>query len=286
MKLCVACRAPLPSGEWKCQRCSWRASAREGITILLTGDGDVAEGFSSEQFQNLLAVAPEHFWFAARNQLIAWAVTRFFPTARTLLEVGTGTGQVLEAISSAIPSLQLTASEGSFAGIREAARLLPRAELVQADATSLPYDQEFDIVGAFDVLEHLADDALAMREMARTVRPGGGVVITVPQHAWLWSTLDEYSGHRRRYSRRTLVTLVRDAGLRPVFVTSFVSLLLPALLLSRAFQRRGTVDPLKEFRIAPATNHIAGLLMAVERRLISAGVSLPAGGSLLLVARR
>ena len=156
----------------------------------------------------------------------------------------------------------------------------------QADVTRLPLRGEFDVVGAFDVLEHVPDDAAAIREIARSVRPGGGVVITVPQHAWLWSGLDEYAGHQRRYSRAALVSLVGSAGLRPVLVTSFVSLLLPALLLSRAAQRGKTVDPLQEFRIAPAANRVAGWMMTAERALIRGGLSLPAGGSLLLVARR
>ena len=95
-------------------------------------------------------------------------------------------------------------------------------------------------------------------------------MITVPQHAWLWSGLDEYAGHQRRYSRAALVSLVGSAGLRPVRVTSFVSLLLPALLLSRAAQRGKTVDPLQEFRIAPAANRVAGWMMTAERALIRA----------------
>jgi hypothetical protein len=111
-------------------------------------------------------------------------------------------------------------------------------------------------------------------------------VITVPQHQWLWSPLDEYAGHQRRYSRASLVSLVRAAGLRPVLITSFVSLLLPALLLSRFSQRGTTVDPMQEFRIAPAVNRISSWVMTAERTLIRAGLPLPAGGSLLLIARR
>jgi SAM-dependent methyltransferase len=286
MKLCAACRAPLASDAWQCARCRWQAVTRDGVTVLLPERDEVVEGFSREQFENLLAVMPRHFWFAARNRLLAWAVRRHFPAARTLLEVGCGTGHVLQALGAAIPALRLTASEASFAGIREVARVLPHADLIQADVTRLPFDQEFDVVGAFDVLEHIPDDVAAMREIARSVSPGGGVVITVPQHQWLWSALDDYAGHKRRYSRASLVSLVRTAGLRPIFVTSFVSLLLPALLLSRSAQKGKTVDPMQEFRIAPAANRFAGWVMTAERALITAGLPLPAGGSLLLVARR
>ena len=286
MKLCAACRTPLASDVWQCARCDWQAVTRDGVTVLLPEGNEIEEGFSREQFEALLAVMPRHFWFGARNELLAWAVRRYFPDARTLLEVGCGTGHVLQALGAAMPSLRLTASEASFAGIREVARALPDVDAIQADAMRLPYDGAFDVVGAFDVLEHIPDDVAAMREIARTVAPGGGVAITVPQHQWLWSPLDDYAGHQRRYSRASLVALAEAAGLRPVFVTSFVSLLLPAMLLSRSSQKGKRVDPMQEFQIAPAANRVAGWLMTAERALITAGVRLPAGGSLLLIARR
>ena len=76
MKLCAACRAPLTSDAWQCDQCRWQAVRREGVTVLLPEGAEVAEGFSREQFENLLAVMPRHFWFAARNRLLAWAVQR------------------------------------------------------------------------------------------------------------------------------------------------------------------------------------------------------------------
>ena len=227
-----------------------------------------------------------HFWFAARNKLITWALRRFFPGARTFLEVGCGTGQVLRALNQTMPSLRMTGLEASFAGLRFMLERVPRLQAVQAVATALPYESEFDVVGAFDLLEHIPDHAAAMAEIVRSVKPGGGVLLTVPQHPRLWSALDRYSGHQRRYTRRGLTSLVRTSGLDLLFATSFVSLLLPALLLSRMRQQNETVDPLQEFRISPAVNAFGRTMMAVERRLIRYGVSLPAGGSLLVVARR
>jgi len=284
--LCVRCRAPIDARVWQCATCGWQAQRREGITILVPDAGEVSQAFSTEQFENLLTVESHHFWFAARNTLITWALRRFFPNARTFLEVGCGTGQVLRALAQAMPSLQMTGLEASFAGLRFLIERVPRLEAIQAAATALPYESEFDVVGAFDVLEHIPDDASAMNEIARSVKPGGGVVLTVPQHPRLWSSLDRYSGHQRRYTRRGLTALVGRAGLDVLFATSFVSFLLPALFLSRMRQRSERVDPMQEFRISPAVNAFGRTTMALEQRVIAAGVSLPAGGSLLLVARR
>jgi SAM-dependent methyltransferase len=271
---------------WECAACRWQATRREGVTILIADAQEVSEAFSARQFEDLLTVESRHFWFGARNQLITWALRRFFPDAGTFLEVGCGTGQVLRALAQAVPSLRLTGVEGSLTGLRFLVGRVPQLEAIQATATALPYESEFDVVGAFDVLEHLPDDAAAMREIARSVKPGGGVLLTVPQHPRLWSSLDRYAGHQRRYTRRDLISRVRNAGLDVLFVTSFVSFLLPALFLSRMTQQSEVVDPLQEFRISPAVNAFGRMTMAIERRCIVSGISLPAGGSLLVVARR
>jgi SAM-dependent methyltransferase len=256
------------------------------VVSVLPVDHQVPEQFSEAQFEDLLTVMPRHFWFAARARLIAWAVQRYFPRAQSLLDVGCGTGAVLQMLQDRVPGLRLTGAEASLEALRVLASRAPGIDAVRADTRGLPYRDEFDVVGAFDVLEHIPDDGLAMRALAGAAVPGGGVIVTVPQHPSLWTPIDDYAGHQRRYTRHELVARAREAGLDVVHVTSFVSLLLPALWLSRLLQRNQPVDPMQEFRVSETVNAVGGAVMAVERRLIEAGVSMPAGGSLLLVARR
>jgi hypothetical protein len=90
------------------------------------------------------------------------------------------------------------------------------------------FGSESDLAGALDVLEHIDDDATALYEARRVLRPGGGIIITVPQHQWLWSDADDYAHHQRRYSRPELITSIETAGFRVQMVTSFVTLPLPA----------------------------------------------------------
>jgi SAM-dependent methyltransferase len=163
-------------------------------------------------------------------------------------------------------------------------RRLPNVALVQMDARAIPFDAEFDIIGAFDVLEHVDDDAAVLRQMYAAVVAGGGVVITVPQHPSLWSAVDDFSHHRRRYTRSELTAKLEAVGFRIVRVTSFVSVLLPLLLVSR--RSRQPLDPERELRVANPINRVLSALLTCERFVISAGVSLPAGGSLLAVAMR
>ena len=284
MKICPVCSARFRSPSWICPSCSWEAPRHRTINIVMSEDA--VPGFASEFFEALPTLEEGHFWFTGRNALIASAVRRYFPEARTFLEVGCGTGQVTGALQRACPALSFTASEAFREGLMAAERKAPDAELVQADVQRLPWEEEFDVVGAFDVLEHIADDAGAIAQIVRAVNPGGGVIVTVPQHPWLWSPLDDYSHHERRYTRAALVTLLAEAGLQAERVTSFVSLLLPVLLASRLMQRRRPVDPHGEYRISPLANRIGGIAMNVERALIRTGFSFPAGGSLLAIARR
>jgi SAM-dependent methyltransferase len=241
-------------------------------------------GYDAAHFERLAARETTHFWFVSRNALLVWAIRKYFPEARTFLEAGCGTGQVAMALQRAIPTLQLTAAEAFIEGLEIASRRVPGAELVQADVRNLPFEAEFDVVGAFDVLEHVRDDAAAMRELAKAVRPGGGVLVTVPQHDFLWSAVDERAGHTRRYSSNSLKALMSSCGLTLERTTSFVSLLLPAMLASRLTQRGSTSHG--ELYVKPMTNRIGRWVMTIERAMIRAGVSLPFGGSLLAVARR
>ncbi|HEU4656679.1 MAG TPA: class I SAM-dependent methyltransferase [Capillimicrobium sp.] len=248
-----------------------------------------AGGFRAESFDGLADVEDASFWFRARNRLIAWAVGAHAPGARSLLEVGCGTGYVLAGLRDAFPGLRLTGLELFEEGLAHArARLGDEVELIAADARDLPYDAAFDVVGAFDVLEHIEEDEAVLAAMVRATRPGGVVLVTVPQHAWLWSADDDYACHVRRYSRAELLAKAQRAGLTVEYVTSWVASLLPAMALSRLTRRRATerYDPQGEHRRAERVGALLERVLDAELALVRRHVSLPAGGSLLLVGRR
>src|SRR5262249_4226043 len=147
--------------------------------------------------------------------------------------------------------LKLAGSEVFANGLAFAHERMPDVSLSQMDARHIPFDAEFDVIGAFDVLEHIEEDELVLKQMYQATKAGGGIVLTVPQHRFLWSRIDEYSMHKRRYSRRELVGKVKHAGFQIQHVTSFVFFLLPLMLLSR-LQRQDDgsgFDPNKEFQM-------------------------------------
>jgi SAM-dependent methyltransferase len=244
--------------------------------------------FEGAAFEDLARLEESSFWFRARNQLILWSLKTYAPTAASFLEVGCGTGYVLSGIHRELPEVALTGAELHKSGLQFARRRLAGATLIQMDARRMPFDSEFDAIGAFDVLEHVPEDTAVLAEMFRALRPGGKVLITVPQHGWLWSTADDYAHHRRRYTRRDLRAKVETAGFKVLTATSFVTLLLPVLVASRLRQRGPveTFDPIGELRMGRRLDRALEMAMNAERWLIRRSVRFPAGGSLLVVASK
>jgi ubiquinone/menaquinone biosynthesis C-methylase UbiE len=286
MRLCVACAAGLDVTGWSCPRCGLAPSVVDGVPVLAPEIAYGNPGDAEYRYRELYEIERHHFWFVSRCRLIAWAIRRYFPDARSLLDVGCGTGGVLTALRRLLPDLQLSATDALLSGLAFARRQLPGITLVQADLRRLPYDREFDVVGVFDVLEHLDDDELALGEIFRSIKPGGGLMATVPQHQFLWSALDEYSRHRRRYGG-DLVDKVSRAGFVVRRATSFMTATLPLQFASRLRQPDiSRLDPTAEMRLHPIVNGLLRAICAAERAVIVSGVSLPLGGSLLVVAAR
>jgi 2-polyprenyl-3-methyl-5-hydroxy-6-metoxy-1,4-benzoquinol methylase len=250
-------------------------------------DLSVEGGFPAEAFDQLAAIEPGHFWFESRNRLIVWALRTYHPLATTLLEVGCGTGFVLQGLHAAFPELQLTATDAMPGGLAIARRRVPSATLLLQDARGLNMVAGFDVVCALDVIEHIPEDVQVLGRLFTAARPGGVALITVPQHPALWSGFDDHAHHVRRYRRRELVSKMASVGFDVVRVTSFVSLLLPLLAVSRwlGAQRPGPPAD-REVQLSPALNAVLRAVLALERRAIAVGASWPAGGSLLAVGRK
>jgi SAM-dependent methyltransferase len=243
--------------------------------------------FNPEHFARLFRLETRSFWFRGRSDLIEWALRRYFPTARDMLEIGCGTGYVLDRLHRAFPELALSGSELFAEGLAFAReRLGEAASLRQADATDLQLHDAFDVIGAFDVIEHIEDDRRVLANLFGAVRPGGGVMLTVPQHAWLWSGTDVAACHVRRYSRAELRERLTLAGFEVVRMTSFVSLLLPALWLARRNTHEGMAEVEAELALPDAVNACGYAASRIESFCIRHGIDFPAGGSLLAVARK
>lgn len=289
MKHCLACGVDFAQQEWNCPACGVEPRRLHGFSAFAPELASDNGQFDPKFFGELAALEDRNFWFRARNELIVAALARFFPAARRGLEIGCGTGYVLAALERRFRQTDFTGSEIFTEGLAHARSRLKRSELIQMDARCIPFRDEFDLIGCFDVLEHIEADETVLAQIRLALRPGGGILLTVPQHPFLWSTYDEVACHVRRYSRAEMAGKLARAGFRVAWATSFVSLLLPVMLLSRVVRgqaKAADFDVLAELRVSPGTNTLLGWVMNCERSLIRAGARLPWGGSLLMVAFR
>lgn len=287
MRRCLRCENEWNGDGWSCRRCGFEPETLGGYPAFAPALAAENADYPTGYFDILSEVDRKHFWFRARGAMVTWAMGEHFAAPAAVMEIGCGTGGMLARIREAFPAARLTGSDIHTAALPYAAARVPGAALVQMDATAIPYASEFDVVAACDVIEHIERDDLALAAMHRALRPGGGILITVPQDPRLWSVWDEASSHKRRYRRDELVTRVREAGFTVERVLSMSSLLYPLMRLTRRrYRGAAACDAADELRIAAPLNFALGRVMDVERFLLRRGADFPFGGSLLLVGRR
>ncbi len=288
MKVCLSCGNRFKSSDWECPVCHHKPEQKNSYPLFAPELAESNTGFDANYFSQLASIEGLNVWFRARNKLLIWVLRRYFLNAKNFMEIGCGTGFVLSEIERTFPKLSLSGSEIYCSGLTYAAKRLKKAELFQMDARKIPFENEFDVVGAFDVLEHIDEDSLVLSQMHQAIRHEGGIILTVPQHAFLWSKIDEYSCHVRRYNATDLKKKVEQAGFKVLRMTSFVSLLLPLLGVSRLMrgQPSGKPEMMAELKLSGSVNTVLENILALERGMIRTGLSFPAGGSLLVIARK
>ncbi len=240
------------------------------------------DGFTDHGHEALDQVEDDYFWFQCRRRLLADLLQARIPRDGSYAEVGCGNGGVLSAVADVRPDLQLTGIEASLAGLAHARRRVPRAHLLQADATRLPFTGEFDAMGIYDVLEHIDDDHAVLQAMHRALKPDGLLLVTVPQHRWLWSWVDEASCHRRRYDRAELATKLEENGFEPLAWSSYLVWLMPMLWASRWHKPANPTAP----KLPAPVNGLLAAITGAETLLTRAGWDHRWGGSMISLARR
>jgi SAM-dependent methyltransferase len=278
-----------PAIDCNCYACGFQIFRYNGFPCFAPEQLGVAEGFDPALFEMLARIEETNFWFVNRARLIIALLQTYFPTAGNILEVGCGTGSVLLALRRAMPKLRLVGSELHPRGLQIAQKRLNDAVLVQLDARRIPARSEFDVIGAFDVIEHINEDDAVLAQMHSAIKPGGGLIITVPQHPWLWSETDDAAHHVRRYGRGEMERKLRKAasGFRILRSTSYTSLLLPVMIISRLLRRRGSeASPFAELQVSGWLNRALSSVMWLEIWLTRSGLNWPFGGSRVIVAQR
>jgi SAM-dependent methyltransferase len=255
---------------------------------------DPRDGYEPLFFEKLARIEDHHFWFRFRNRVLMSLVQDVvapLPPGFRVLEAGCGDGNVLRFLTSASQQGVVTGIDLFEEGLRLAKRR-SNAQLVRGDIHFPPFRCRFDVVGAFDVIEHLRDDCQPLRDLHHLLADNGVLLLTVPAHLSLWSYFDDASGHCRRYSSKQLESVLAECGFRVEYMTEFMMVLYPLLWLGRRLAtwidnpKSAPADSLPDLRVIPVLNQLLLMLLSWELPLLRRRVRIPLGSSLLVIARR
>jgi SAM-dependent methyltransferase len=234
-------------------------------------------------YNQMAALDQRHWWYVARREIIAALIRRKVgpPANAQVLEIGCGTGHNLEMLGQFghVDALELDDEARAIAETR-LGRTVMSAPL--PELAGVPR-KHYDLVGAFDVIEHIDDDQGALASIDERLKPGGKFVMTVPAHQWMWSAHDVANHHKRRYSKHSLKLLFECSPLRLDAIGYFNSLLFPVAVAQRWSSKiRGKDEADLDMPAAPL-NAALEKVFAAERHLVGR-VPLPPGLSLFAVA--
>ena len=233
-------------------------------------------------YQQMAELDDRHWWYRARRRILAELIRREvrLPADARILEIGCGTGHNLQMLSGFghVDGLELD-DEAAALSEKRLGRSILRSPLPQlADVAD-----DYDLIGAFDVIEHIEDDHAALAAIATKLKRGGKFMMTVPAHPWMWTAHDVANHHKRRYSKKALRSLVEGSPMRLDRIGYFNSLLFPLAVAERTVSKlRGKDDG--DVSLPPgALNRTLEAVFASERYLVGR-LPLPPGLSLFAVA--
>jgi SAM-dependent methyltransferase len=266
-----------------------------GSVPILVAD----KSYDQSHFPDLFAAEDRHFWFQTRNKVISVLAQQLmvdYPAGYRFLEIGCGNGNVLKELERVSTNGTVMGMDLFADGLRFA-RSRVTAPLVQADIFNTPFKVAFEMIGMFDVLEHLQNDIDVLAQVRAMLAPNGTLMLTVPAFKSLWSYADRNANHKRRYGRADLEQKLTQAGFQVDFVSYYMMSVFPLVWLGRKLANRAlrlSDNPHElersmfrnELKIRPGMNQIMFQLVSQEIPLLARRRNLPFGTSLIAIARR
>ncbi|HZL99657.1 MAG TPA: class I SAM-dependent methyltransferase [Planctomycetota bacterium] len=246
-------------------------------------------------YREFLELEQTHWWFRGRRAIFVSLLDRFVRRnpggARVLMDLGCGVGGMLQPLSA---YGRVIGTDVTLQGLAHCAeRRFPL--LVACHGTQGCFrDASLDCVTAFDALEHIEDDELALREIYRMLKPGGTLIASGPAYQFLYAQQDRITHHVRRYTRGELTGKARAAGFE-IAQASYINfwlfpVILPTVLLLKLWQALRPRDDARAgsnvgIRVPGWAHDLLTAIFASEAAVLR-HASVPAGHSLVVVARK
>lgn len=227
-----------------------------------------------------------HWWYEGRRNILRSIIGRIkLPQNAKILEAGCGPGANLEMLSV---FGQVSAFEPDAFSVDYASKVSGVKVQKGGLPDGIPFDQNFDIVCAFDVLEHIKDDLASLKALRSKTVDGGYAVFTVPAFAFLWSHHDEINHHFRRYNKSSFQKVLTDAGYEIEFISYFNFWLFPlAAGIRLAKNLIGKTDQGSDAKMPSSAlvNKVLRAIFTSEQYLLK-WFALPFGLSLIAVCKK
>ena len=226
---------------------------------------------------------PDYWWYVARTDLLHAALSSFAAGRTTVLDIGSADGPSagwLHDDTRRLASLDIDPRGLGQNGVCGSALSLPFAE------------GRFDMVSAFDVIEHCDPETEALAEVNRVLQPGGTLLMAVPAYQWAWTDFDVANGHYRRYTRRRAVAAVERAGFRVERATYAFTSVFPGFVAERITRRlkdrkhTSALDVVSVPEVPKALHHALLAATKVDEALLRRRLDLPFGSSVFVAATK
>lgn len=238
-------------------------------------------------YRRMAEIQDRHWWYEARRQIIARLIKSLkLPQDAKILEAGCGPGANLKMLSRFGDVWGFEPDEFAINHCRVYSGV-PTARLEKGFLPApIPFSGPFDLIGAFDVIEHVQQDADSLKALYEITKPGGYALFTVPAFPFLWSQHDVVNHHHRRYVLPQFKKLLTDAGYNVTYISYYNTLLFPLVLGVRVLKKALKIkDRPDEAMPGAAINIILRLIFASERFVLGK-LRLPFGVSIIAVCQR
>ncbi len=290
MIVCPNCREYSISEEnsrYFCKVCGYEVLTENKIVFFHPEEKDFNTGMEACILDDVVKFEEKHFWMTARRFFLAKVFNKFVNVEDPILEIGAGTGYVAKYLISRgyrnyaigdMHKISLMLS-GDFEYKKK----------YQFNLQKTVFIEHFNVVGMFDVLEHISDEDLAVKNINKMLKYGGKVIVTVPAHMWLWSKQDAIAYHRKRYEINELKELFSRNGFSILKISGFFFSLIPFMYLRRIINyddgKMSEGDFTGRFKVNIVFNAFLSMILHIEMAIFRNCFS-RYGGSIVLVAEK
>jgi 2-polyprenyl-3-methyl-5-hydroxy-6-metoxy-1,4-benzoquinol methylase len=246
------------------------------------------EDYNPNGLNNLYKQEEKHFWFIARKEFILKKIKNIVKKDEKIIEIGSGTGNVTKfLINNGYENISV--GEMHLNGLKYA-QSYGIKNCYQFDLLRIPFENEFDSIMMFDVLEHIEKDNLALENIKKALKPNGKLILTIPAHMWLWNRDDAIAYHKRRYNKNILKKLLNELNFEILTIRYFFIFITPLLFLRRILNKDDKSiikesEHHKEIKINKIINKILLGLSKFENK-INKFIPNIFGGSILVIVRK